>query len=139
MLALPAKAALAPPPPPSVGCYPVPVDRMNCAAADLDLLVTELVRCEGEREILKLQLKQAQMDLGLCRTELGKWPLACPVLPPPPPPKDPLWPVLGYVGGVLGTLALATALGVPMPDPLRWGVGVAGAATIGIGVVLVLP
>lgn len=111
---------------------------MNCPAEDIDLLVNELVKCEGEREILKLQLKQAQMDLGVCRSEMGKWPLACPVLVPPPP-RDPFWPVLGYVGGVIGTLALATALVLPLPEPVRWGVGSIGAASVGVGVVLVLP
>lgn len=114
------------------------MDRINCAASDIDLLVNELVKCEGEREILRLQLKQLQLDLDLCRKDAGKWPAACPV-PMPPPPKDPFWPVLGYVGGVLGTLALASALVLPLPETARWSLGAAGAASISLGVVVVLP
>ena len=103
-------------------------------------MVDTLTRCEADRDKLVLELRQSRLDLATCQTEVGKWPGACPLPAPVSVPKrDPLWPVLGYIGGVVGTLALTTALVVPMPDLVRWGMGVAGAATTGISVILVLP
>lgn len=133
---LPARAALnlLPEPP----CFPVGANRLNCPSRDIELIVDTLTRCEADRDKLKLGLDQARLDLAACQAELAKWPSSCPV-PPPPPKKDPLWPVLGYVGGVVGTLALAAVFGLAMPEPVRWGVGLAGAATMSISVIWVLP
>ena len=115
----------------------MPRDRLNCPTKDVTDLADGIIRLESEVALLKVQLKQSQLDHAACKLELAKWPGSCPVLVPEK--RDPFWPVMGYVGGVLGTVLMGAALVMPLPLEWRVGMGAVGAVSAGAGVVLVLP
>ena len=60
-------------------------------------------------------------------------------IPPCPPPKSPLMPLLGLGAGVIGSFLVAGGFVAPMPDSVRFPMGLVGLGLIGSGVVLVWP